>query len=73
MTSITYDSILTIIRRINCSELSGAGRFTKEELLADAILAEINLRKPLARDIQTPALPAGMKVISSSSQDPGRV
>ena len=39
---MTYNDLLTEIRRINCDPLWGAGKFTKEELMADRIIALLN-------------------------------
>jgi hypothetical protein len=39
---MTYNELLTEIRRVNCDPLLGAGKFTKEELLADRIIALMN-------------------------------
>jgi hypothetical protein len=40
--TMTYNELLTEIRRVNCDPLLGAGKFSKEELLADRICALMN-------------------------------
>lgn len=42
---MTYNEILTEIRRVYCDELAGSGKFTKEELLADRLCAIMSVRK----------------------------
>ena len=47
---MTYNELLTEIRRVNCDPLLGAGKFSKEELLADRICALLNEKvKPRAQ------------------------
>lgn len=41
---MTYDQLLTEIRRVNCDALMGTGKFSKEELLADRICAILNAK-----------------------------
>jgi hypothetical protein len=49
---MTYNELLTEIRRVNCDPLLGAGKFTKEELLADRIIALLNEKiKPRAQTL----------------------
>jgi hypothetical protein len=42
---MTYNEILTEIRRINCDPVIGAGKFTKEEHLADRICALLSQKR----------------------------
>lgn len=53
---MTYNELLTEIRRVNCDPLMGSGKFTKEELLADRICAILESRGKGLKTLQLEAI-----------------